>query len=204
MSINTITAQTNIRDAIRGPTLGSSVLLCFQTLRILLSSKYLSRSNPPLMWITSFPQARYLALGASRSSHGQTECLEEVKALDFSRNRRFVFILSSKSHFFSLIHELRKMWLQIGSFVGLRRIFVTYCNGSCSDTFHKILKYTIQILPVDCLPTFLCNEWNTRRMPADRCIWKHSWFCSDGFIYLDYRPPPSVGHLLFRRGIRTG
>lgn len=157
------------------------VLLCFQTLRILLSSKSLSRSNPPLMWITSFPQARYLALGASPSSHGQTECLEEVKALDFNRNWRFVFILSFKSHFFSLIHELRKMWLQIGSFVGLSRIFVTYCIGSCSDTFYKTLKYMIQILPVDCLPQLFCvmseTEDECRRTDASGSI--------PGFVQMD-------------------
>lgn len=53
-----------------------------------------------------------------------------MKALDFNRDWRVVFVLSSTSNVLHLVYELRKTWQQIGSFAGFKRILETYCDGS--------------------------------------------------------------------------
>lgn len=135
------------------------------------------------MWITIFPQSRCLTLGASDSSHGQIEFLEEVRVLYFHWNWRVVF---PYPNFTSFILSWT-MWQQIGSFSGLIRISERKASGRTErqEVFcSHIVTISYRILPILLYLFFVMTSKQRTSLS-----WKLSQSCSDGFIYFDYRPP---------------
>lgn len=104
--------------------------------------------------------------GASNYSRRKTECLEEVKLLNFNRYGRglFTFLFTSDVSFICW-----KIWQQI-SFYGVKRIFG---KSKKMDLKHSVLLFIVW--------GFEENWW---------LAWSGSMTdCSLSSIYFDYRPP---------------